>query len=194
MSQLTDTKVRNAKPSAKPYKLTDGGGLFLLVQPTGGKLWRYKYRFAGKEKKLALGIYPDVSLADARERHAQARKVLAAGKDPGEVKKAAKRMVLLNSENTYEAIARDWHEKRKHTWTPGYAESAMKRLENHMFPKLGKRPLAVTQSGEGADHREGSPGPFVYPPPRILVTLDVGGWDASSSEDMRAISSSSSVV
>src|SRR5476651_316168 len=95
---LTDIAVRNAKPRAKPFKLSDGGGLFLLVQPTGGKWWRYKYRFAGKEKLLALGAYPDVSLADARERHAQARKVLAAGNDPGEAKKEAKRLVLLKHE------------------------------------------------------------------------------------------------
>ena len=91
---LTDVKVRNAKPEAKPYKLSDGGGLFLLVQPAGGKWWRYKYRFAGKEKLLALGSYPDVSLSDARERHSQARKALAAGNDPSEVKKEAKRLVV----------------------------------------------------------------------------------------------------
>jgi integrase len=145
---LTDTKLKNAKPANKPYKLTDGGGLFILIQPTGGKLWRYKYRFAGKEKKLALGIYPDVSLADARERHAQARKTLAAGKDPGEAKKTAKRLVLLNSQTSYEAIAREWHEQRKHKWTPGYAKSALIRLEHHMFPKLGNRPIADIEPAE----------------------------------------------
>ena len=90
---LTAVKVRNATLSAKPYKLSDGGGLYLLVKPNGGKHWRYKYRFAGKEKLLALGTYPDTSLAEARDRHAQARKVLAAGNDPGEVKKEAKRLV-----------------------------------------------------------------------------------------------------
>jgi len=139
---LTDTAVRNAKPLAKPFKLADGGGLFLLVQPTGGKWWRYKYRFLGKEKLLALGSYPDVSLAQAREHHAQARKALAAGNDPNEVKKEAKRAAQLNSENTYEAVAREWHEHFKHKWTPGYADAAINRLQNHIFPKLGQRPIA----------------------------------------------------
>jgi Arm DNA-binding domain len=145
---LTDAKLKNAKPADKPYKLTDGGGLFILIQPTGGKLWRYKYRFAGKEKRLALGVCPDVGLADARERHAQARKTLAAGKDPGEVKKAAKRSAVLHSQTTYEAIAREWHEQRKHKWTPGYAKSALIRLEHHMFPKLGNRPIADIEPAE----------------------------------------------
>ena len=139
---ITDVKVRNAKPEAKPYKLSDGGGLFLLVQPTGGKWWRYKYRFAGKEKLLALGSYPDVSLAEARERHVQARKALAAGNDPNEVKKEAKRLVVLNSENTFEAIAREWHEQRRHEWIPSHAKSVLIRLEKHAFPKLGNRPIA----------------------------------------------------
>ena len=84
---LTDVVVRNAKPKDKPQKLTDGDGMFLYVHPNGGKYWRLQYRFAGKQKVLALGVYPEVSLADARERRAQARKVLAAGKDPGEERK-----------------------------------------------------------------------------------------------------------
>jgi len=145
---LTDVKVRNAKPQAKPYKLADGDGLYLLVKPNAGKYWRLKYRFTGKEKVLALGVYPDVSLADARDGCAQARKTLAAGKDPGELKKEKKRLAVLNSENTYEAIAREWHEKRKHTWTPGYTVSALKRLEHHMFPKLGSRPIADISAPE----------------------------------------------
>ena len=108
---LTDVQVRNAKPQDKPVKLSDGGGLFLLLQPAGGKWWRYKYRFLGKEKLLALGSYPDVSLAEARERHVHARKALAAGSDPSEVKKEAKRILLLKHENNFEAIAREWYEQ-----------------------------------------------------------------------------------
>jgi integrase len=138
---LTDAAVRNAKAKAKAYKLADGGGLFLWVQPTGGKWWRYKYRFAGKEKLLAVGSYPDTSLAEARERHAQARKVLAAGNDPGEVKKEAKRQAILKSENTFEALAREWYESRKHKWVTSYSKSMMVRLEKNMFPKLGHRPI-----------------------------------------------------
>jgi integrase len=140
---LTDVAIRNAKPKDKPFKLSDGGGLFLWVQPSGGKWWRYKYRFAGKEKLLAIGAYPDVSLAEARERHAAARKTLAVGNDPGEAKKEAKRQLLLNTENTFEAVAREWYDHRKHKWVTGYAASMMKRLERHVFPKLGSRSIAA---------------------------------------------------
>jgi integrase len=115
--------------------------MFLFVHPSGSKYWRLKYRFAGKEKLLALGVYPDIGLAEARERRTQARKELAAGNDPGEAKKEAKRQVLLKSENTFEAIAREWYEQRKHEWVPSYSERLLTRLESHIFPKLGERPI-----------------------------------------------------
>src|ERR1700682_937121 len=102
---LSDAKARNAKPRSKPYKIADGDGLFLLITPSGSKYWRMRYFFGGKEKLLALGVYPEISLTDARERRAQARKVLAAGNDPGEVKKEAKRIVLQKHENTFESVA-----------------------------------------------------------------------------------------
>src|SRR5271154_2964564 len=110
---LSDAKVRNAKPQTKPYKNTDGEGMFLLVAPSGSKYWRFKYNFAGKEKLLAFGVYPEVSLGDARERRAQARKTLAAGNDPSVVKQEAKRLIKLNGENTFEAVAREWHEQQR---------------------------------------------------------------------------------
>jgi hypothetical protein len=91
---LSDTAIRKAKPRSRPFKLSDGGGLFLLIQPSGSKWWRFKYRFAGKEKLLALGSYPEVSLAEAREKHFMARKALAAGTDPSGVKQEAKRLVV----------------------------------------------------------------------------------------------------
>lgn len=138
---LTDAKVRNAKPHNKPYKITDGEGMFLLVAPTGSKYWRFKYHFAGKEKLLALGVYPDTALADARERRAHARKALAAGNDPGAVKKAAKRLAVLQSENGFEAIAREWYEKRRHEWAESSANTVLARLERHVFPKL-RGPIA----------------------------------------------------
>jgi integrase len=138
---LTDIKVRNAKKLLKPYKLFDGGGLFVLVHPTGGKWWRYRYRFTGKERLLALGAYPDVSLAEARQRHTQARRVLAAGQDPSQVKKEAKRIAVLNSENTFEAIAREWCENRKHKLTERYNKYLLSCLETHIFPNLGARPI-----------------------------------------------------
>ncbi len=109
---LSDAKVRNAKPKLKPYKIADGEGLFLLVTPAGGKYWRLKYFFAGKEKLLAMGVYPGITLADARERPAQARKLLARGTDPGDAKKEAKRAATLKNGNTFETVGREWHDKR----------------------------------------------------------------------------------
>ena len=138
---LTDVKARNTKPQPRPIKVFDGGGLFLLVQPNGGKCWRYKYRFSGKEKLLALGSYPDVSLEEARDRHRKARKDLAAGNDPGEIKKETKRLDKLKSGNTFEAIAREWHDHRKHNWTPKHAQQIMTRMEANLFPRLGNRPI-----------------------------------------------------
>src|SRR5262249_34170504 len=110
---LSDAKARNAKPRSKSYKLADGGGLFLLVTPAGSKYWRLRYFFAGKEKLLALGVYPHVTLADARDRRAQARKALAGGADPGEMKQDAKRLATVRSANDFETVAREWFEKRK---------------------------------------------------------------------------------
>ena len=116
--------------------------MFLLVAPSGSKYWRLKYHFGGKEKLLALGVYPDVSLSDARERRAQARKLVAAGNDPSETKKAAKRLTVLKSENRFETVAREWLEQRKHEWAGRTAKITLARLESHVFPKIGNRPIA----------------------------------------------------
>jgi integrase len=145
---LTDKAIRNLKLKDRPFKVTDGGGLFLWVQPNGGKWWRYRYRFAGRQKLLALGAYPDVSLLEARERHAQARKTLARGNDPGAVKKEAKRQALLKSENTFETIAKEWCENRRDTWVTSYYEAMLVRLENHIFPRLGNRPITEITAPE----------------------------------------------
>lgn len=145
---LSDTSVRNAKAQSKPYKMSDGEGLFLQVMPSGSKYWRLKYFFAGKEKLLALGVYPDVSLFDARERRSQARKVLAAGGDPGEVKKEAQRALIQKHENTFEMVAREWYDNRQSKWTPYYSMKTMKRLEMHVFPDLGTKPIADITSQE----------------------------------------------
>src|SRR5580700_9949061 len=118
---LSDVKVRNAKSQAKPYKITDGEGMFLLVTPSDSKYWRLKYFFAGKEKLLALGVYPGVSLLDARQRRDAAHKALADGIDPGEAKKEAKRLAVLKNENAFEMVAREWFEKRKHGWVASYS-------------------------------------------------------------------------
>jgi hypothetical protein len=118
---LFDTKIKGVKPSGKQIKLFDAGGLFLLVTPKGGKLWRFKYRFDGKEKLLALGAYPEITLAEARERRDKARKQLANDIDPGAVRKAMKEAETEETE-TFEVIAREWHTKfKKTTWTEGHA-------------------------------------------------------------------------
>jgi integrase len=148
MSSLSDAKVRNAKPRPKRYKLADGEGLFLLVMPSGSKYWRLKYFFGGKEKLLALGVYPDVNLADARERRAQARRVLAAGNDPAEVKKEAKRLEHFNSDKSFEVVAREWFDKCRHEWKPSSTATHSVRLERYLLPKLGRRPIAEITAPE----------------------------------------------
>jgi integrase len=147
-TSLSDAKVRNSRPRTKPFKIADGEGLFLLIMPSGSKYWRLKYFFAAKEKTLALGVYPEVSLANARERRAQARKVLAAGNDPGETKKEAKRLLIQKQENTFEVVAREWHENRLSKWTPQHAKKILKRLETHVFPRIGTRPIADIATSE----------------------------------------------
>jgi integrase len=145
---LSDTAIRNAKPQAKPIKLTDGGGLFLIVAPAGGKWWRYSYRFDGKQKTLSLGTYPDISLKDAREKHAEARKLLAQGIDPGEYRKAAKATRASNVANSLEAVAREWFAKHRHTWADSHAEKIISRLEKDVFPWLGNKPIAEIKAPE----------------------------------------------
>jgi len=137
---LTDTAIRKAKPQAKATKLFDGGGLYLEVSPSGGKLWRWKYRFEGVEKKLSLGNYPDVSLKAVRERHGEARRQLAAGIEPGAARKA-ERLAKAGSES-FEAIAREWHGKFSPGWVESHGTRILKRLEADLFPWLGKRPIA----------------------------------------------------
>lgn len=138
---LSDIQVRNAKPVSKEYKLFDGGGLFLLVTPSGGKLWRFKYRFVDKEKKLTFGAYPEISLSDARQRRDEARKLLTNGVDPSETKKAQKAAQGEQDANTFEVIAREWHSKFAHTWVASHAKHKLERLEKNVFPWLGRRPV-----------------------------------------------------
>lgn len=139
---LSDARIRSAKPKDKPYKLADGNGLYLLVKPNGGKYWRYKYRFAGRERLLAFGKYPILSLGDVRELLNKARKSLALGNDPGDSKREEKRLAVLKRENSFEAVAREWHESRKQKWVTNYADAMLRRLEANVFPKLGHRPIA----------------------------------------------------
>ncbi|MCL7487585.1 MAG: tyrosine-type recombinase/integrase [Desulfobulbaceae bacterium] len=140
IAPLTDTKVRTVKPTAKPQKLFDGWGLYLLVTPTGGKLWNLKYRINGKEKKLSLGAYPDVSLADARMKRDHARTLLANEIDPSDIKKAQKAAGVQETE-TFEIIAREWHAKFSPSWASSHATKIIRRLELYVFPWLGSKQI-----------------------------------------------------
>ena len=139
---ITDTAIRKAKPRSKPYKMFDSGGLFLLVTPNGGKWWRFKYRFANKEKLLSLGTYPDVSLKDARDRRDIERKKLASLIDPAINRKAVKAAWLGNQANTFEIVAREWLGQKAKIWAASNTTKTTRRLEIDAFPWLGSRPIA----------------------------------------------------
>lgn len=145
---LTDVKVRNAKPGEKPIKLYDGDGLYLLITPAGGKWWRFKYRFEGKEKLLALGTYPEVSLLEARDKRIEARKQVAARVDPSEAKKAKKAAGQEASANSFEVVAREWHGKFAPTWSDSHALWVIRRLEQYVFPAIGTRPIGELKAPE----------------------------------------------
>ena len=145
---LTDTAIKKAKPSDKPVKLSDGKGLYLLVNPVGSKLWRWKYRVLGKEKVMSLGMYPDVSLAQARDGVENARKVLAAGNDPMAIRKAHKVASRTAAENSFEAVARRWWIHWKPARSEQHAGQVMRRFEANVFPHIGVRPVADIQAPE----------------------------------------------
>ncbi|BES85620.1 integrase [Pectobacterium araliae] len=139
---LTDVKVRSAKPEDKAYKLTDGEGMYLMVHPNGSKYWRLQYRFDGKQKTLALGVYPEITLSEARQRRDEAKRQIATGTDPSEQKKVDKQLRQTLVDNTFKAIALEWHEYKRPNWSKGYAEDLMEAFENDIFPDIGKRPVA----------------------------------------------------
>lgn len=145
---LTDTAVRNAKPGAKPIKLFDERGLFLIVTPSGGKWWRLKYRFDNKEKLLSLGVYPDVSLKAARKRRDELRTLLANGIDPGVHRKVMEAAHTDRAANSFEIIAREWFAKHSPNWAPSHSDKIIKRLERDIFPWLGGRPIAEINAQE----------------------------------------------
>jgi integrase len=145
---LSELAVRNAKPGTKPIRLFDGGGLYLEVSPSGGKLWRMKYRFDGKEKRLALGKYPDVGLKDARVRRDEARKLLANDVDPSENRKVQKAARTERAANSFEVVAREWIAKNTPTWAPSHTSKILRRLEMYVFPWLGGRPIALINAPE----------------------------------------------
>ena len=145
---LTDTKVRSLKARDKQYKISDGRGLFLVVTPTGSKYWRLKYRFADREKSLAIGVYPDVTLAEARDKTHEARKMLANDIDPGTEKQNKKRARKLAAANTFETIAREWFRKYSVKWVESHGGRIMNRLEKDVFPYIGRRPITELSAPE----------------------------------------------
>lgn len=140
--KLTDTKCKNAKPAQKAQKLSDGKGLYLEVMPSGSKYWRLKYRINGKEKRLALGVYPEVTLKEARDKTDEARKQIAEGIDPSFQKQLKKATNQKAAENTFQAIALEWHEIQSERWSEKYAYKIKQGLEKNVFPHIGKRPIA----------------------------------------------------
>ena len=146
--KLTTIACTTAKPKEKPYKMADGGGLYLLVNPNGSKYWRLKYRHLGKEKVLALGIFPLVSLADAREKRNDAKKLVMTHTDPSEAKRGIKRRAILRAAQTFEAVAREWHTKEIDRWKPTHGKSILHRLELDVFADIGKRPIAEISASE----------------------------------------------
>lgn len=139
---LSDVQIKAAKPTEKPQRLFDADGLYLEVSPSGGKLWRFKYRFGGKEKRLALGIYPTVSLKDARERRDNARRLLSNGIDPSIEKKVQKAATVTRHANSFEAVAREWYAKHSPNWAASHSSKVIQRLEKDLFPWIGGRPIA----------------------------------------------------
>ena len=139
---LTDTIIRNAKPADKPRRMFDGGGLYLEISPKGGKWWRLKYRYHGKEKRISLGVYPDVSLKKARERREAARKLLADGVNPSDNRKAQKATQLEKAANSFGVVAREWHKKQSSTWSTRHSDGIIKRLERDVFPWLGDKAIS----------------------------------------------------
>jgi integrase len=138
---LKDTNCRNAKPQDKPYRLYDEQGLYLEVQPNGGRYWRLKYRFLGKEKRLALGVYPEVGLQEARSKRGDARAQLAGGHDPSLQKRMAKVVSQLDHQHTFQSVAQQWLQVREQSWAPDYTRTVRQRLELNAYPWLGPLPI-----------------------------------------------------
>jgi hypothetical protein len=148
---LTDVAVKNAKTKEKAYKIADGGGMYLEIAPSGGKLWRFKYRFHGRENRLALGAYPAVSLRTARARRDDARALLAEGIDPSEHRKAVKKAEAAAARDealTFEAVAREWFAKKTGHLTPGYRNQLASRLENQLLPYIGGIKFSALEPGD----------------------------------------------
>ena len=145
---LTDAAARNAKPAAKTVRMFDRDGLYLEVSPRGGKWWRLKYRYAGKEKRVSLGVYPEVNLKKARARTIDARQLLAEGVDPSENRRAAKAAQVEGAANSFEVVTREWIDNQMKSWVRGHGERILTRFERDIFPWIGARPIAELTAPE----------------------------------------------
>ncbi|MDL2279818.1 integrase arm-type DNA-binding domain-containing protein [Desulfovibrio sp. OttesenSCG-928-G11] len=145
---LTDTAIRSAKPEKKTQKLFDGGGLYLEVAPSGGKWWRLKYRFEGREKRISLGVYPDISLKDARRRRDESKKLIARGIDPSEHRKASRAAIHALSGTSYEVVAREWFAKYSAGWSESNGVKVLARQVNYIFPFIGGKPIKEVTAPE----------------------------------------------
>ena len=141
MQKLTATAVKKTNPSTKPKKLSDGGGLYLLIQPNGSRYWRYDYRFAGKRKTLAIGVYPEMPLKEARERHLEAREILRQEIDPSELRKTRKLTKHITAANSFEAIGLEWFSTKVEDKSEGHKKRTERMLKKDLFPALGNRPV-----------------------------------------------------
>ena len=145
---LSKLLIEKTKHGSKTIRLWDGRGMYLEISPKGGKWWRLKYWFGGKERRMSLGVFPDVSLADAREKREEARRKVAAGVDPGEQRKAEAIALVETTENTFEAIAREWFGMFSVKWVAGHADKIIRRLELNVFPYIGTRPVKAITAPE----------------------------------------------
>ncbi len=193
---LTDTACKKTKvpPGAKRARLFDGLGLYLEITPSGGRYWRWKYRFAGKERRLSMGVYPETSLAEARTARDAARKQLREGDDPGSTRKAVKLARAASSVASFEAIAREWHAKFAPTWAPSTATRLLRMLESDVFPYLGARPvtqitapelLAVLRRIEARGALETAHRVRVYTGVIFRFAIHTGRLDRDVSSDLR---------
>ncbi|NCC23091.1 MAG: DUF4102 domain-containing protein [Alphaproteobacteria bacterium] len=149
--KLTNLACERAKPSEKPYKMADGHGMFLEIRPNGSKYWRMAYRIHGKQKLLALGVYPQVSLKEAREKRLEARKLIEQGIDPCKDKRTKKREACANASNTFKSVALEWHENQKGRWSEDHASNVLHRLETDIFPFIGSEPIADIEAPDLLD-------------------------------------------
>ena len=146
--KLTELGVRKAKPSSKPKKFSDGGGLFLLLHPSGSKYWRMKYRFIGKEKLLAFGVWPEVSLTEARKKRNEAKQLIKSGKDPSAANKNLKVSQKVAQSNTFGSVTEEWLEIKQKEWKSFYFDDVKSSIEIHLLPDLSQRPIEDITSSE----------------------------------------------